>query len=155
MYVAWRLSILQADLLHWLGLGIEGERANQAGKRVERKNRRKWKLLPWALWSALRSLCVLFTKQPRQPPLPESTPSLLPHTDGYFVFQKLTEGLWILLGLEFQKPVVPRPDLGPVILCISRININIAVLLRNWIITNYSHDLLNNNSYKTFIHALL
>lgn len=41
----WGCPFFQPDLLHWLGLVIEGERANQARKRIKRKNRRKWKLL--------------------------------------------------------------------------------------------------------------
>lgn len=40
----WGCLFFQPDLLHWLGLVIEGERANQARKRIKRKNRRKWKL---------------------------------------------------------------------------------------------------------------
>lgn len=79
----------QADLLHWLGLVIEGEGANQARKRIERKNRRKRKLLLWVLLetSFKQSVCVLFTQQPA---LQGSTPSL-PPPYGYFVFQKLTD----------------------------------------------------------------
>lgn len=112
----------QADLLHWLGLVIEGERANQVRKRIERKNRRKWKLLLWVLleiyFKQSVCVCVLFTQQPT----PQGSSPSLPPPYSYFVFQKLTEGFLVSFQTGVLTSSCPDHTLNLVILCICRVH---------------------------------